>query len=149
MTAFTPRLDRIVIGVDDSPASLYALDLAAVLGTPSGAALHIVHVRPQVAALGFSAAAAVQYERTEDQLDRLVNELAAGCLGHYAGTWTVAIRTGHVAHELLALADTVRADLVVVGHSGRGTVRDAILGSVATAAVHHSNRSVLVAIPPV
>ncbi len=58
------------------------------------------------------------------------------------------MRQGHVAQELLAVADEVDADLVVLGHRSRGTVRDAILGSAASSTVHHSRRNVLVAVPP-
>jgi universal stress protein G len=60
----------------------------------------------------------------------------------------VRVRSGNVRHELLALADEVEAELIVVGHRSHGTVRDAILGSVAASIVHHSRRSVLVAVPP-
>lgn len=142
------RLAGVVVGVDDSPESLYALDLAATIGAAGPAALTVVHVRPRPVGLAFGSAGAVEYEQAEDALDAEVTRVAADRLGGYPGVWTVAVRQGHVAQELLAVADEVDADLVIVGHRSRGTVRDAILGSVASSTVHHSRRNVLVAVPP-
>jgi nucleotide-binding universal stress UspA family protein len=138
----------ILIGVDDSPESLHALDLAASLGAPQGAALTIVHVRPTPMAFGFGPAGSIEYAEAEAALDRAVTAEAAARLGDYPGPWQVRVRSGNVRHELLALADEVEAELIVVGHRSHGTVRDAILGSVAASIVHHSRRSVLVAVPP-
>lgn len=141
-------LAHIVVGVDESPPSRHALATAARLGAPTGAAITVVHVRPALGALGFSPSAAAEFDRAEHELDDLVRADAARLLEGYAGLWDVAVRTGNVAQELLAVADEVDADLVVVGHRGRGALRDAVLGSVASAVVHRSRRSVLVAVPP-
>lgn len=142
------RVAVIVVGVDDSPESLYALQFAATIGTPTRAALTVVHVRPAVQTFGFGAAGTVEYTRAEDELDAAVSAECAARLHTYPGAWTVLIRSGHVGRELLAAADEVDADLVVVGHRSHGTVRDAIIGSTASSTVHHSRRSVLVAIDP-
>lgn len=144
----SPRLASIVVGVDDSPESLYALDLAAAVGGPRQAALTVVHVRPQSRVFGVGPAGSVEYAQAEAELDALVTQDATARLAGYAGTWSVAIRSGHVAHELLAVADELDADLIVLGHRSHGPIRDAILGSVASSTVHHSRRSVLVAVPP-
>lgn len=143
-----PRLAAIVVGVDDSPESLHALELAAAIGSAQRAKLTVVHVRPTLKAFGFGPAGSVEYAQAEDELDQAVTAAAASRLSGYPGTWTVTIRSGNVGRELLAAADEVDADLVVVGHRSHGTVRDAVLGSVAASTVHHSNRSVPVAVPP-
>jgi nucleotide-binding universal stress UspA family protein len=142
------RLSTIVVGVDDSPESIYALELAATIGAPQRAALTIVHVRPRLRAFGFGPAGSIEYAHAEDELDQAVTAEASGRLAGYPGTWKVEIRSGSVGHELLAVADRVEADLVVLGHRSHGTVHDAILGSSASSTVHHSRRSVLVAIAP-
>ncbi len=139
----------VVIGVDDSPESLYALDLAAALGGAFRSMLTIVHVRPRLVGFAFSPAGSVEYEQAEDALDAEIRRVVGGRLEDYAGSWTVVIRSGHVADELLAVAEEVDADLVVVGHRSHGLLRDAILGSVAAGTVHNARRNVLVAVPPV
>ena len=143
-----PRLHSIAVGVDDSPESLFALELAAAIGTPQQAALAIVHVRPKPKSFGFGPAGSVEYAQALDEIDSRVAAEAAHRLVGYPGTWSVVIRSGNVGQELLAVADEVNADLVVVGHRSHGTVHDAILGSTAAGTVHHSHRSVLVAVPP-
>jgi len=45
--------------------------------------------------------------------------------------YTVAIRTGHVAQEIVQLADSERFDLIVMGNKGRSALRDLLIGSVA------------------
>jgi len=147
MTAPTSTsLASIVVGFDDSPESLHALDLAAMIGTPQSAALAIVHVRPKPKAFGLGLAGSVEYAQALDEIDTRVAVKAADRLAGYPGSWSVVIRSGNVGHELLAVADEVNADLVVVGHRSFGTVHDTVLGSTAASTVHHSRRSVLVAV---
>ncbi len=114
------RLDNLVVGVDDSPESLYALDLAAGIGINTRATITVVHVRPRPVGLALGSAGAVEYERAEDDLDAEVARIAGEHLSSYPGVWTVSVRHGNVAQELLAVADSVDADLVVVGHRSRG-----------------------------
>ncbi len=142
------QLRRFVVGVDLSPESMYALDLAAEIGAPHGAALRIVHVHPHPGSLGFSAMASAEYEKSQSTVDDLVGAETAKRLEDYPGSWTTVTRHGRAGHELLAEADDFEADLLVVGHRSHGLIHDALLGSVATGAVHHSRRSILVAIPP-
>ncbi|MBI5089979.1 MAG: universal stress protein [Actinobacteria bacterium] len=143
-----PRLASIVVGVDDSPGSRYALDLAAAIGGALRATMTIVHVRPQSAAFGLGPEGSIEYSAAQDELDRVVAAEVSSRLADFAGTWSMQVRSGNVGRELMAAADEVDADLVVVGHSRHGALRDAVLGSTAASAVHHSRRSVLVAIPP-
>ena len=43
----------------------------------------------------------------------------------------MAIRRGHVAHEIMALANKDKVDLIVMGAKGRGGFVDILMGSVA------------------
>ena len=149
MTSITPpRLATIVVGVDDSPESLGALALAATIGAPRQSALTIVHVRPTPRAFGLGPEGSIEWAQAEDELDQAVTAEATTRLADFPGTWTVVIRSGSVGRELLAVADEVDADLIVLGHRSHGTVHDTVLGSTAAGVVHHSRRSVLIAIPP-
>lgn len=141
------RLEQIVTGVDGSPESLHALEVAASVGSPHDTFLTIVHVRSRPPGLPFSVAGATEYEHAEAQLDDLVQDAVERILDGYPGGWTITNRRGNVVQELLTVAEDVDADMIVVGHRSHGPIRDAILGSVAAGTVHRSNRTVIVAIP--
>lgn len=145
---FPVRLDQLVVGLDGSPESLHALDLAATIGAAHHSTLTVVHVHQTPPVLAFSVAGSAEHERTMIELDEVVKASADERLAGYPGQWVVASRRGNVAQELMAAADEVDADLIVVGHRSHGSIRDAILGSVAAGTVHRSHRSVLVALPP-
>jgi len=138
----------IVVAVDLSPESLYALDLAAAIAGPQGSPLHVVHVHHGPSSLAVSASATVEFERAETEVDALIRDAMSEHLATFDGAWDLISRRGNIGHELLAEADDVDAGLIVVGHRSHGTIRDMLLGSVASNIVHHSRRSVLVAIPP-
>jgi len=138
----------IIVAVDLSPESLYALDLAAAIAEPQGSPLHVVHVHHGPASLSVSASATVEFERAETEVDALIKDAMLEHLAAFGGDWDLVSRRGNIGHELLAEADDVDAELIVVGHRSHGTMRDMLLGSVASNIVHHSRRSVLVAIPP-
>jgi len=49
-----------------------------------------------------------------------------------------------IAAAILAVADDIDADVIVLGTRGLGNVKSLILGSVSKAVVHHADRPVLV-----
>src|SRR5947209_8389364 len=51
---------------------------------------------------------------------------------------------GNPADEIVAYADTIDADLIVVGSRGHGAVASALIGSVSRGVLHESRRPVLV-----
>jgi len=57
----------------------------------------------------------------------------------------LVVRMGRPAVEILSYAHTVEAGLIVVGHRGRGGMRELLLGSVSTAIARYAPCSVLVA----
>jgi nucleotide-binding universal stress UspA family protein len=65
----------------------------------------------------------------------------AAARGVHATTEVVA---GHPADEIVAYADSIDADLIVIGSRGRGAVTGALLGSVSRDVLSESRRPVLV-----
>jgi nucleotide-binding universal stress UspA family protein len=60
---------------------------------------------------------------------------ATGCVGHIKGT---------VSETIVSFAKDQDASLIILGTHGRSGVRGALLGSVATAVMHHADRPVTV-----
>jgi nucleotide-binding universal stress UspA family protein len=51
---------------------------------------------------------------------------------------------GDPAGEIVAHADTIGADLIIVGSRGHGAIASALLGSVSRGVLHEARRPVLV-----
>lgn len=118
--AARPR--RILVGFDGSEASRRALDTAADL-VGYGSSLAVVHVRPA----GSSPDDAVDRARTQLLRRQLTARYLEPC--------------GEPASEIVAAAEEVGADLIVVG---RRNVLRRVLGSVSAEVVRGASCDVLV-----
>ena len=139
----------IVVGVDGSESSIHALHLAADEARCRNAVLHVLCAwsvravpRPADCPPG-QVPSMVEYEQ---EVRRRISARVAGELGDQL-PFEIEIDVVH-APPNQALVDASRsADLLVVGHRGRGTIRERMLGSVAEHCVRHAQCPVLVARP--
>ncbi len=134
--------ERIVCGVDETPASLEAVGRAARLRAPGGT-LHLVGV----VYLAAAAAAGWSATRIADDLERDAREAldrAAEIAGPGA---TSRLVVGPVEKSILAELERERATLVAVGTHGRRRATGILLGGVATTMLHETRCSILIARP--
>ena len=139
----------IVVGVDGSEGSKYAVDYAAKEAAVHGHRLRLVgawEIPPSVLTAGI--AGRDFYEEFEKQAVRALEEAAARVT---AVAPSVAheevVAEGQAAKVLLANAED--ADMLVVGRRGYGTFREMLLGSVSRQlTVHAKCPLVLVPSPP-
>lgn len=136
---------RIIVGTDGTDRSLIAVDHAARLAAVCAAELHVV------AAVAPSDA----QQRTPSTMRRVIAELtdasakAAAKIGHDASKrhGVRVVEHPHVGEPvsvLMAVAEKVDADLIVVGNkSMAGQVRR-FTGSVPSRLAHHSSRPLLI-----
>lgn len=137
----------ILVGVDGSPESALAMEKAALLAQATGAQLDLAYVVPRRLPPGPDA-----YVRTAEERREIVEHQYAAALLSEAEravrqpglVVNTEARTGPVAETLADLAEARKADLVVVGHRGRGAVTRALLGSVAQRLSQISSRPVLI-----
>jgi nucleotide-binding universal stress UspA family protein len=138
----------IVVGTDGSASAAIAVAGAAELARLSGATLHVATVggAATTAMLGDplagAAAVAVAADEIRDELNEIVERAATPARDEGV---TVATHTliGSAAQALCDLAESVGADLIVVGNRGmRGGRR--FLGSVPNTVSHHAPCSVLI-----
>jgi nucleotide-binding universal stress UspA family protein len=136
--------ERIVVGVDGSPAGFDALAQARRLLAPGGRLLAVTAVNPEIAVhAGFDAsriAARLWSEAGEarEQAERTLADLphAEARLVH-----------GRPIPVLLEAVANERADLLAVGTHGGTRAAGIVFGSVATAMLHDAPCAVLVARP--
>ena len=86
--------------------------------------------------------AALTHEITEDDrapLDAAVDLAAAKDLAI-----TTELRRGSTVTEIVAFADEMDADLIVIGSRGHGALTTALLGSISLGVLRHTTRPVLI-----
>jgi nucleotide-binding universal stress UspA family protein len=135
---------RIVVGTDLSPRSTAAVGLAADLAKAMGATVHLVTACPSPAvAVGPEVMVIPDHgelvDSTKADLDTLAGDLRRKGL-------TVEVHTcvGDASDALCSVAETVEADLIVVGNKRmQGAAR--LLGSVPNRVAHKATCSVLIA----
>ena len=144
----------IVCGVDGSPDSQAAVEVAAQFADRLGSSLILAHVAevahvPYAAAYPFGGTAgpvlmAEETESEEEAAARLLRRVAVQA-GLAQAERTVAI--GDPAEHLAEIADEEGAELIVVGSRGRGAFKAAFLGSVSSSLVGIARCPVLI-VPP-
>ena len=138
-------MNRILIATDGSPSGNEAVDFGIELAADQGSAVTFVHVVPAVDVVpvaGFGLTGAVPHELTEGDSESL-DEAQARAEAAGVTSYTRLLR-GDPVDEIVAYADTVDADLIVVGSRGHGAVASALLGSVSRGILREARRPVLV-----
>ena len=138
-------MKKILIACDGSPASLEAVEFGLELVAEHAAEAILVHVVPGVEAMatgGFGVTDAIRHKPTEDER-RLLDDAAelAAENGVFA---TTKLLTGNTVDEIVAYADSLDVDLIVIGSRGHGGLASALLGSVSRGVLRESKRPVLV-----
>jgi nucleotide-binding universal stress UspA family protein len=140
-------MKKIVIATDGSPSALEAVEYGLELAAEQGAEPIVVHVAPAtevlpVAAYGMGAPVSVPHEL--DEHDRASLDEAVEMAAQYGLEAKTELLVGDAAHAVVAYADSIDADLIVVGSRGHGMIAGALLGSVSRRVMHEAKRPVLV-----
>jgi nucleotide-binding universal stress UspA family protein len=133
----------IVVGVDGSPEARTALEYAFEEAALRGARLRVVSAGqiPEYWAMAYGLTApppvATIVDGVRSAVQEMVDEVAAARPAQ-AGRVPVSVhvRAGAAADVLVDAADG--ADLLVLGHRGRGALRSVVLGSVGLHCILHA-----------
>jgi nucleotide-binding universal stress UspA family protein len=139
--AGVPRVQRILVPLDGSPAAETALEGAAELARAFNGVISLVMVLSPVVPITMRAEEAAPPDAADaaTYLARKQRELTAAGV-----TVQRVIRMGDPATQILACADEHRADLIALATHGRSGLRRWLLGSVTEKVLRASDIPVLV-----
>lgn len=140
-------MNTIVIATDGSESAAEAVKFGLELAAEQDAEPIFVHVIPGIDVLppaGFAVVMAPSVPHAVTEEDRLPLDEAVQIAAEQGIEARTELLVGHPAAEIVTYADTVDADLIVIGSRGHGTLASALLGSVSRGVLHDSRRPVLV-----
>lgn len=139
----TPKIVRVLVGVDFDEASASALKMAGALASAWDAEITAFHAATQDAPVYFTAAQIETLEAAREQsLAGTADRLRTFAEPYVGRAVRAVVSEGPPQDAMLRMAASF--DLIVVGTHRRHGVRRWWLGSVAEAVVRHSPRPVLV-----
>jgi nucleotide-binding universal stress UspA family protein len=147
---------RVVVGVDGSECARAALEFALAEAARRGAELEVVSVVPTLEywPVGFGMAA---YSAAMPTLEQIISEVqqetrafvesVVAEQGESAASIAVRVQTLPGAPAAVLVEQAKGADLLVVGHRGRGGVASALLGSVSMHCLLHAQCPITIVRP--
>ncbi|MGO9980764.1 MAG: universal stress protein [Candidatus Sulfotelmatobacter sp.] len=137
--------DKILCAVDFDESSTVVLNFARELAQQNDATLCVLHVAPlPLNATEFSPIPMDPYPVWEKTARAELEKLAAAHLGGRGVSYKIETRSGEAADGILAQAQEMEADLIVLATHGRRGVSHFLIGSVAERVIRRASRPVLV-----
>jgi nucleotide-binding universal stress UspA family protein len=135
---------KLLVAVDLSEPSKEVIEASLALAQSLDASVELVHVRePFVYALAGAYGPTQEQERAlVSWIDRALSQ-ASERASHARVPCVTTSLYGSPAREIVAHAEKVGADMIIVGTHGRGGLSHAVLGSVAERVVQKARRPVL------
>ena len=133
----------IVVGTDGSERSDVAVGEALELAGLTGATVHAVHAMHTPATIDDPHSVNVMMTSMREHSDTIEQKLLEEAKRRGV-TIEFHSTVGEPSNALIELAETVKADLVVVGNRGMSGMKRFVLGSVPNKVSHHCPCSVLI-----
>ncbi|XP_071715643.1 universal stress protein PHOS34-like [Rutidosis leptorrhynchoides] len=149
----------IIIGVDESELSFYALEwtldhFIAPYVPNSPFDVFIIHSKPTpVSTIGFTAPASVDSLSHVDVdlkniANRVVERAKELCISKSVKDATIEVVEGDARNALCEAVERHHAAILAVGSHGHGAIKRAVLGSVSDYVTHHAHCTVMIVKKP-
>jgi nucleotide-binding universal stress UspA family protein len=139
-------IEKILIATDGSDSAHEALEFGLDLAAEHETRAFVVHVAPAVDVMPYAnfGYVAPSLPHEFDEHDRECLQEAVELAAEKGVDVEAVLLKGKPADEIVTYADTIDADLIVVGSRGHGAVASALIGSVSRGVIHESRRPVLI-----
>lgn len=137
------RRVRILVATDGSERSDEAVRVVSRLGGQADTIVRLVHVVPEVLDITGVGVEELTHAAVDQAMDGMLAR-SRSLLGPHAPRAQRAVVRGSTTDAILEQAESFDADLIVLGHRGRGALATVLLGSTATAVAERASRPVLV-----
>jgi nucleotide-binding universal stress UspA family protein len=138
-------MNKILIATDGSPEAREAVEFGIEFASEQEARVKLLQVIPPTDWTQLDRGALIRPIPAELRLRRAIAlDEAAELAAEHGVDVTFEVLAGVPEDEIVAYADSIDADLIVVGSRGRGAVASALLGSVSRGVLQESRRPVLV-----
>ena len=140
-----PVFTNILIALDGSEAGQRALSRAVDEAQVWKAQLHAIYVVETglFSSLPLDNTVEIMYRVLEKE-GKAVLERAKKSADEKGVTIITHMKQGHAGSEIVALAEEVKSDLIMVGSHGKGNADRLLIGSVSTFVVTHSKVTTMV-----
>ena len=133
---------KILLATDSSREAELAATTAVDLANSTNSELHVIHVGDFLPTL--LAQTEVEPAQLEREAQQLLDEQVRG-IEEAGGTVKEAhLRLGRADEEIVELAQSIGAGMIVMGSRGQGRLRRALVGSVSESVVRHAHCPVTV-----
>ncbi len=147
-TPISPSWNRLLIAVDDSQPSAWALQVGIQLAERLGARVMVVHVVEPLLPDRNGFLPDPEVETARRQLGCELLKRLASTIGSNIEV-TTSLRTGMPTQEIVELARAWQPDLLIMGTRGRGRIAQFVMGSTAEDVIRRAPCPVVaVAHPP-
>ena len=131
---------RILVATDGSREAQLAVTTAADLAKSTDSQLHVLHVGESPLAYHPERHAyRAEYEEHEKEAQQLLEAQVDRIEGAGATEAQAHLRMGRADEEIVELAQSIDAGLIVMGSRGHGRLRRALVGSVSESVVRHAH----------
>ena len=136
----------ILLATDGSKEAELAATTAAELAKSTHSELHLIHVGEVPVVYhperhGYR----VEYQEHEKEAQQLLEAQVQRIKGAGTTVGQAHLRMGRPDEEIVDLAQSIGAGLIVMGSRGRGRIRRALMGSVSESVVRHAHCPVTIA----
>jgi nucleotide-binding universal stress UspA family protein len=136
---------RFLAGYDASPSSEKAVEFCMRLDLDERMSVRLLTVLPVVRMFRQDIRQELDeiWRQKKDAEKAALHAAADRVRRTPAAVTTALVEADDVTHAILAAGDEFDADLIVLGHKGKGAIERFLMGSVTPRIVHHACRSVL------